>query len=65
MDDENEDFASIHVSGSDATETTRMVAAGDDGSDNSYDVYDEGLTGQHGVRDDIYHRVGVVERPVG
>jgi endonuclease YncB( thermonuclease family) len=35
---ETEDSASISVSGSDATGTTRLVAAGDDGSGNSYTV---------------------------
>jgi endoglucanase Acf2 len=37
-DGSTEDTASISVSGSDATGTTRLVAAGDDGSGNSYTV---------------------------
>ncbi|MEF8830116.1 MAG: S8 family serine peptidase [Halobacteriales archaeon] len=37
-DGETEDSASISVSGSDATGTTRLVAAGDDGSGNDYTV---------------------------
>jgi len=35
---ETEDTASVSVSGSDASGTTRLVAAGDDGSGNSYTV---------------------------
>ena len=37
-DSESEDSASISVSGSSASGTTRLVAAGDDGSGNSYTV---------------------------
>lgn len=38
LDGSTEDTASIAVSGSDATGTTRLVAAGDDGSANGYTV---------------------------
>lgn len=40
-DDETEDTASISVSGDTASGTTRFVAAGDDGSGNSYTVEGE------------------------
>ncbi|MFB6234922.1 MAG: S8 family serine peptidase [Halopenitus sp.] len=46
-DSESEDSASISVSGSSASGTTRLVAAGDDGSGNSY-IVDATVTDSNG-----------------